>query len=124
VPGDFATVEADGTLRLLGRGSVCINTGGEKVFPEEVEEVLKTHPDIRDAVAVGVPDEKWGEAICAMVEPIPGAKVDEADVIAHVKGRLAAFKAPKRVLAVETIGRAPNGKVDYKRLKAEATSRV
>jgi acyl-CoA synthetase (AMP-forming)/AMP-acid ligase II len=124
VPGDFATVEADGTLRLLGRGSVCINTGGEKVFPEEVEEVLKTHPDVRDAVAVGVPDEKWGEAICAMVEPVPGTTIDEADVIAHVKSRLAAFKAPKRVLTVDTIGRAPNGKVDYKRLKEEAASRV
>jgi acyl-CoA synthetase (AMP-forming)/AMP-acid ligase II len=124
VPGDFATVEEDGTLRLLGRGSVCINTGGEKVFPEEVEEVLKTHPSIRDAVAVGVPDEKWGEAICAVVEPVPGTEVDEADVIAHVKSRLAAFKAPKRVLPVDTIGRAPNGKVDYKRLKAEATARV
>jgi acyl-CoA synthetase (AMP-forming)/AMP-acid ligase II len=103
---------------------VCINTGGEKVYPEEVEEVLKTHPDIRDAVAVGVPDEKWGEAICAMVEAVPGVEVDEADVIAHVKSRLAAFKAPKRVLAVDSIGRAPNGKVDYKRLKSEAVARV
>jgi acyl-CoA synthetase (AMP-forming)/AMP-acid ligase II len=124
VPGDYATVEADGTLRLLGRGSVCINTGGEKVYPEEVEEVLKTHPDIRDAVAVGVPDEKWGEAICAMVEAVPGVEIDEADVIAHVKSRLAAFKAPKRVLPVASIGRAPNGKVDYKRLKNEAVERV
>ncbi|HEX2849541.1 MAG TPA: acyl-CoA synthetase [Acidimicrobiales bacterium] len=124
IPGDYATVEDDGTLRLLGRGSVCINTGGEKVFPEEVEEVLKTHPDVRDAVAVGVPDEKWGEAIIAVVEPQPGASPDEADVIAHVKARLAAYKAPKRVLTVATIGRAPNGKVDYKRLRAEATDRV
>jgi len=124
VPGDYATVEADGTLKLLGRGSVCINTGGEKVYPEEVEEVLKTHPDIRDAVAVGVPDDKWGEAICAMVEPVPGVELDEADVIAHVKSRLAAFKAPKRVLSVASIGRAPNGKVDYKRLKSEAVERV
>lgn len=124
IPGDYATVEADGSLKLLGRGSVCINTGGEKVYPEEVEEVLKTHPSIRDAVAVGVPDEKWGEAITAVVEPHPGASVDEADVIAHVKSRLAAYKAPKRVLVVDTIGRAPNGKVDYKRLRAEATDRV
>jgi acyl-CoA synthetase (AMP-forming)/AMP-acid ligase II len=124
VPGDYATVEADGTLKLLGRGSVCINTGGEKVYPEEVEEVLKTHPAVRDAVAVGVPDEKWGEAICALVEPHEGLEVDEADVIAHVKARLSAYKAPKRVLAVDTIGRAPNGKVDYKRLKSEATERV
>src|SRR5581483_3518694 len=71
VPGDYAMVEADGTLTLLGRGSVCINTGGEKVFPEEVEEVLKLHPSIRDAVAVGIPDEKYGEAITAVVEPVP-----------------------------------------------------
>jgi len=124
IPGDYATVEADGTLRLLGRGSVCINTGGEKVYPEEVEEVLKTHPSIRDAVVVGVPDEKWGEAITAMVEPFDGASLDEADIVAHVKSRLAAYKAPKRVLPVTTIGRAPNGKVDYKRLKAEAVERA
>ena len=124
VPGDYATVEPDGTLTLLGRGSVCINTGGEKVFPEEVEEVLKTHEAVADAVAVGLPDDKFGEAITAVVEPRSGASVDEADVIAHVKGKLAAYKAPKRVLTIETIGRAPNGKVDYKRLKgwaAEAT---
>jgi fatty-acyl-CoA synthase len=124
VPGDYATVEADGTLKLLGRGSVCINTGGEKVYPEEVEEVLKTHPSIRDAVAVGVPDEKWGEAICAMVEPHEGLEVTEDDVIAHVKSHLAGFKAPKRVLPVGTIGRAANGKVDYKRLRNEAIDRV
>ncbi|HEX2040502.1 MAG TPA: acyl-CoA synthetase, partial [Acidimicrobiales bacterium] len=123
VPGDYATVEADGTLRLLGRGSVCINTGGEKVFPEEVEEVLKTHPAVRDAVCVGVPDDRWGEAVTALVEPADGGVVDEGDVIGHVKARLAAFKAPKRVLVVDTIGRAPNGKVDYKRLKDEAIAR-
>ena len=120
VPGDYATVEADGSLTLLGRGSVCINTGGEKVFPEEIEEVLKTHPAVRDAVAVGVPDEKFGEAITAVVEPSSEGDLDERDVIAHVKSRLAAYKAPKRVLAVSTIGRAPNGKVDYKRLKQYA----
>ena len=120
VPGDFATVEADGTITLLGRGSVCINTGGEKVFPEEVEEVLKTHDDVRDAVAVGVPDEKFGEAITAIVELAPDTDLDEAAVIAHVKGHLASFKAPKRVLVVDTIGRAPNGKVDYKRLRRYA----
>ena len=124
IPGDYATVEADGTLRLLGRGSVCINTGGEKVYPEEVEEVLKQHPAVFDAVAVGVPDEKFGEAITAVVQPAPGATLDESDVIAHVKSKLAAYKAPKRVLAVETIGRAPNGKVDYKRLKQLATEQV
>ncbi len=121
IPGDYAQVDADGGLVLLGRGSVCINTGGEKVFPEEVEEVLKEHPAIADAVVVGVPDDKFGEAITAWVEPLPDAAVDEAEVIAHVKGQLAHYKAPKRVLTIDTIGRAPNGKVDYKRLKREAT---
>jgi len=124
IPGDFATVEADGTIRLLGRGSVCINTGGEKVFPEEVEEALKTHPAVRDAVVVGVPDEKWGEAITAMVELAPGDTPDEGALIAHVKQRIAAFKAPKHVLLVDTVGRAPNGKVDYKRCRAAAADRV
>ena len=77
MPGDFAKVDADGTITLLGRGSVCINTGGEKVFPEEVEEALKTHPSVPDAVVVGVPDERFGEAITAVVEPLPGSEVDE-----------------------------------------------
>ena len=80
IPGDFATVNADGTIHLLGRGSVCINTGGEKVFPEEVEEALKTHPSVRDAVVVGVPDERFGETICGVVEPADGADVDAAEL--------------------------------------------
>ena len=120
MPGDYATVEEDGTLTLLGRGSVCINTGGEKVFPEEVEEVLKQHPSIDDAVAVGVPDDRFGEAVTAVVEPAPGAEVDDGAVIAHVKDRLAHYKAPKRVVTIDTIGRAPNGKVDYARLREHA----
>ena len=123
-PGDFATVDADGRITLLGRGSVCINTGGEKVFPEEVEEALKTHDSVQDAVAVGLPDEKFGEAVTAVVEARPGADIDESALIAHVKGRLAAYKAPKRVVVVDTIGRAANGKVDYKRLKGEAQERL
>jgi acyl-CoA synthetase (AMP-forming)/AMP-acid ligase II len=120
IPGDWAEVEADGTLRLHGRGSQCINTGGEKVFPEEVEEVLKTHPSIADAAVVGVPDERFGEAITAFVEPMPDATIDEAAVIAHVRTMLAAYKSPKRVLTISTIGRAANGKLDYTRLKSEA----
>ncbi|HUR77317.1 MAG TPA: acyl-CoA synthetase [Acidimicrobiales bacterium] len=124
IPGDYASVAADGTLELLGRGSVCINTGGEKVFPEEVEEALKTAPDVRDAVAVGVPDEKFGQAIVALVELAPGADLDEPAIITHVKAKLAHFKAPKRVLQVPSIGRAANGKVDYKRLTTEASERV
>ena len=117
IPGDYATVDADGTITLLGRGSVCINTGGEKVFPEEVEEALKTHPLVHDAVVVGVPDEKFGEAITGVVELAPGSTVDAEELTAHVKERLAHYKAPKNVLFVDTIGRAPNGKVDYKRAK-------
>ncbi|WP_421120479.1 acyl-CoA synthetase [Aquihabitans daechungensis] len=124
IPGDFATVEEDGSITLLGRGSVCINTGGEKVFPEEVEEALKTHEDVRDAVAVGLPDEKFGEAITAVVELAPGTGLDEAALIAHVKGKLASYKAPKRAVAIDTIGRAPNGKVDYKRLKKYAADQL
>jgi acyl-CoA synthetase (AMP-forming)/AMP-acid ligase II len=124
VPGDYATVEADGSLTLLGRGSVCINTGGEKVYPEEVEEVLKTHESVADAVAVGIPDDKFGEAITAVVELLPGATFDETAIVVHVKGKLAAYKAPKRVLSIDTIGRAPNGKVDYKRLKGWAADQV
>ena len=124
IPGDYATVDADGTVRLLGRGSQCINTGGEKVFPEEIEEVLKERDDIVDAAVVGVPDEKWGEAVCAVVEPRNGDDLDEQDVISYVKSRLARFKAPKRVLAVSSLGRAPNGKLDYRRLRADACARI
>ncbi len=120
IPGDFATVDADGTVRLLGRGSQCINTGGEKVYPEEVEEVLKLHPTVADAAVVGVPDERFGEAITALVEPHAGDHVDEAALIAHVKEHLAGYKAPKRVIAIDTVGRAANGKLDYKALSAVA----
>ncbi len=85
IPGDWAEVEADGTLKLYGRGSQCINTGGEKVFPEEVEEALKLHPSVADAAVVGVPDERFGEAITALVAAEAGASIDEAALIAHVK---------------------------------------
>jgi acyl-CoA synthetase (AMP-forming)/AMP-acid ligase II len=120
IPGDWATVDADGAVRLLGRGSQCINTGGEKVYPEEVEEVLKLHPAVADAAVVGVPDERFGEAIQALVEPAGDAAIDESALIAHVKERLAAFKAPKRIIAVATVNRAPNGKLDYNALRATA----
>jgi acyl-CoA synthetase (AMP-forming)/AMP-acid ligase II len=124
VPGDFATVEADGTLKILGRGSVCINTGGEKVFPEEVEEVIKRYESVFDCAVVGVPDEKWGEAITAIVQPRPGAEVDETELVKHVKSNLAAYKAPKHVIMVDTIGRSPAGKVDYPGLKQKAIAEV
>jgi 3-oxocholest-4-en-26-oate---CoA ligase len=115
VPGDWAEVNADGTLKLLGRGSQCINTGGEKVFPEEVEEALKTHPSVRDAVVVGIPDARFGERICAVVEAEPSAPEPTLEeMAAHVKSRLAAYKAPRELVMTPSIGRAPNGKVDYK----------
>jgi fatty-acyl-CoA synthase len=120
-PGDYAVLEPDGTVTVLGRGSVCINTGGEKVFPEEVEEAIKTHSAIRDAVVVGVPHERFGEMIVAIVEPEAEAPAEQA-VIDHVRERLATYKAPRRVLTVPTIGRAPNGKVDYKRLREYAAA--
>lgn len=120
VPGDWAEVNGDGTLHLLGRGSVCINTGGEKVFPEEVEEMLKTHESVRDAVAVGLPDNRFGETICAVVEAEPGHEPSLETLSSHVKAHLAAYKAPRNIVIVSTIGRAPNGKVDYKRLKQHA----
>lgn len=114
IPGDFCTVEEDGTLTLLGRGSVCINTGGEKVYPEEVEEALKTHPAVEDALVVGLPDEKWGQAITGVITMAAGEAADEAALIAHVKDNLAHYKAPKRVLVAADAFRAPNGKADYK----------
>jgi acyl-CoA synthetase (AMP-forming)/AMP-acid ligase II len=122
IPGDFAEVEADGTVKLLGRGSQCINTGGEKVYPEEVEEALKLHPSVADAAVVGLPDERFGEAITALVEPAAGATIDAAELIQHVRTTLAAYKSPKRIIVVDTIGRAANGKLDYKRLKADAAN--
>jgi fatty-acyl-CoA synthase len=94
IPGDYATVDADGSIKLLGRGSVVINTGGEKVFPEEVEEALKTHPTVRDAVAVGVPDDRFGEAVTGLVELEPGSVLEEQEVIDHVKQHLAATRRP------------------------------
>lgn len=120
MPGDWATVDADGIVRILGRGSQCINTGGEKVFPEEVEEALKRHPAVRDAAVTGVPDVRFGERIVALVEPHPGAAADEGELRDHVKGQLAIYKAPRHVLVVESVARAPNGKLDYKAVKERA----
>ncbi|MGI8937858.1 MAG: acyl-CoA synthetase [Iamia sp.] len=124
IPGDYAQVAPDGTLRLLGRGSVCINTGGEKVYPEEVEEAVKCHPCVHDAVVVGVPDERFGETIVAVVEPVPGSDVEVDAIVQTVRDQLAAYKAPRRVLAIDTIGRAANGKVDYKRLRQYAVDHI
>jgi fatty-acyl-CoA synthase len=121
IPGDWATVEADGSLRLLGRGSHCINTGGEKVFPEEVEEALKRHPAVRDAAVIGAPDPRFGERICAVVElqaDVPEPSLSE--LAAHVRGHLADYKTPRALVIVDSLRRAPNGKLDYKAVKTRA----
>jgi fatty-acyl-CoA synthase len=112
VPGDFASVDADGTITLLGRGSVCINSGGEKVFPEEVEEAVKRHPAVADALVVGVPDERFGEAVTAVVGLRPGEDAD-ADDITGALGALSPYKRPRRIVFVDTVKRGPNGKADY-----------
>jgi 3-oxocholest-4-en-26-oate---CoA ligase len=122
VPGDFAEVDDGGSIRLLGRGSVVVNTGGEKVFPEEVEEALKRHPAVRDAVVVGIPDDRFGESVAAVVELRPGAATTEEELVEHVRAALAPYKVPRHVRFVDTIGRAPTGKVDYNRLRAETTA--
>ena len=113
-PGDMATVEADGSLTLLGRGSQVINSAGEKIFPEEVEEAVKRVDGVLDCLVVGIDDEKFGQAVTAVASLSPGAKVEEATIIANVKTQLAGYKAPKRVVFVTQIPRAPNGKADYK----------
>lgn len=113
IPGDWCIVEADGTLTLLGRGSACINTAGEKVFPEEVEEALKTHPSVDDALVVGLPDEKWGQAVTGVVRLSEGANLDEEALRAHVRKSLAGYKTPKRVVSTDQSIRASNGKADY-----------
>ena len=112
--GDFAKVAADGTLILLGRGNQVINTGGEKVFPEEVEEAVKRVPGVRDCLVVGIDDDKFGQAVTAVASLEDGAEVDAATIIRSVKGDLAGYKAPKSVVFVEQIPRAPNGKADYR----------
>jgi fatty-acyl-CoA synthase len=113
VPGDYATVEADGTLKLLGRGSVCINTGGEKVYPEEVEQALKAHPDVFDAVVVGVPDERWGQRVAAVVQAREGHTPSLQDLDAHCRTHVAGYKVPRELHLIDEIVRSPSGKPDY-----------
>jgi fatty-acyl-CoA synthase len=121
IPGDWAVVNDDGvTLTLLGRGSVCINTGGEKVFPEEVEEAIKRWPGVKDAVVVGVPDEKWGEAITAVISMHPSGRLEPERLIDFVKQQIASYKAPKHVVEVDEVYRSPSGKADFKRTREAA----
>jgi acyl-CoA synthetase (AMP-forming)/AMP-acid ligase II len=123
VPGDLATLEADGTVTVFGRGSVSINTGGEKVFPEEVESALKAHPSVFDAVVVGVPDERWGERVAAVVQPRHGAGESDLDVdelAAHCRRHLAGYKVPRSLVLVDEVVRSPSGKPDYRWARARA----
>lgn len=120
VPGDYATIDANGKITVLGRGSSCINTGGEKVFAEEVEEVLKRHGDVYDCLVVGVPDPRFGQAVAALISLTPGAKPDPEALRAYVRKHLSGYKVPKMVRVVPEVRRAPNGKADYEWAKAEA----
>jgi len=120
VSGDMATVEADGSVILLGRGSVSINTGGEKVYPEEVEGVLKGHPAVYDTVVVGVPHERWGEQVVAVIQPVEGESPTLADIEPFLREQLAGYKVPRRILLVDEVVRSPAGKADYRWAKSVA----
>lgn len=114
MPGDLATVESDGSIRVFGRGSVCINSGGEKIFPEEVEAALKAHPGVLDAVVVGIPDERWGQRVAALVQSRPGSSPSLEDLDAHCRTKVAGYKVPRFVRFVEQVMRQPSGKPDYR----------
>ena len=120
IPGDWVRVEDDGSLTLLGRGSNCINTAGEKVYPEEVEEALKFHDTVADALVVGVKDAKWGQSITAVVQPNEGCVIDELELKEFSRKHLAAYKLPKKILVKGNLNRAPNGKADYKSIQEYA----
>lgn len=113
VPGDFARHEADGTITLLGRGSQSINSGGEKIFPEEVEAAVTSHPAVYDALVVGVPDERWGQRVAAIVQPRPGADVSLASLQRHCRATIAGYKVPRELHLVDRVERSPSGKPDY-----------
>jgi acyl-CoA synthetase (AMP-forming)/AMP-acid ligase II len=121
VTGDIATVDADGTIKIFGRGSICINTGGEKVFIEEVENAIKSHGAVYDAVVVGVDDPDWGQRVVALVSIVPGADVGEDELRAHCRSKVAGYKVPKEIYKVEQVFRGPNGKADYKMSQQVAT---
>jgi acyl-CoA synthetase (AMP-forming)/AMP-acid ligase II len=117
IPGDWVKVESDGSLTLLGRGSNCINTAGEKVYPEEVEEALKNHESVADCLVIGMPDEKWGQSITAVVEMNRGYDLEEVELRDFARRELAAYKVPKRILSRPSLERAPNGKANYQLIK-------
>ncbi|MEU8240095.1 acyl-CoA synthetase [Actinoplanes missouriensis] len=114
IPGDFARIEPDGTITLLGRGNTCVNTGGEKVFPEEVEGALKAHPDVFDALVIGASDDRLGQRVVALVQPRPGVRVKLDELESHVRRRIAGYKVPRDVWLVNRIQRTISGKADYR----------
>ncbi|MFI5804696.1 acyl-CoA synthetase [Streptomyces sp. NPDC051561] len=119
--GDMATVDTEGIVTVLGRGSQCINTGGEKVYPEEVEQALKSHPDVYDALVAGVPDAKWGNRVAAVVQLREGAGVPDLTAIQeHCRTRLAGYKIPRKLVITDAIRRSPSGKADYRWAKSTA----
>lgn len=124
LPGDQATVEADGRITVYGRGSGCINTGGEKVFPEEVEEALKSHPDVFDALVVGVDDERWMQRVAAVVEPRPGTNPTVDALQGHCREKIAGYKVPRQIVLVPSVMRFPSGKPDYTWAKSVVTGAV
>jgi fatty-acyl-CoA synthase len=113
ISGDWATVEADGSITLLGRGSNCINTGGEKVFPEEVEEAVKRHPGIDDCMVVGIPDERFGQRVAAVASSSATPPPSEEELRHWLRPYISHFKIPSTIVVLEAIRRAPNGKADY-----------
>lgn len=120
--GDVATVDEDGTITMFGRGSVCINSGGEKIFPEEVEAAVKAHPDVYDAVVVGVPDDKWGERVAAVVEPREGTAPKLGDLVEFSRTKIAGYKVPRELHLVDEMVRSPAGKADYKWARSVAAN--
>ncbi len=126
VPGDFARLEEDGTMTLLGRGSQCINSGGEKIYPEEVESAVKAHPDVFDVLVIGVPDERWGQAVAAVVQPRAGATPTLDELAEHCRTRIAGYKVPRHLHLVDEVPRQPSGKPDYTRARkvTEETART
>lgn len=124
IPGDYAEVEADGSVTMLGRGSVSINSGGEKIYPEEVEAALKGHPDVFDALVVGVPDERFGQHVAAVVQPREGTRPTLAELDAHVRTEIAGYKVPRSLWLVDEVKRSPAGKPDYRWAKDTTEQRA
>ena len=123
IPGDYAQVEEDGTVTMLGRGSVSINSGGEKIYPEEVEAALKGHPDVFDALVVGVPDARYGQHVAAVVQARPGARPTLADLDGFVRAEIAGYKVPRSLWLVDEVKRSPAGKPDYRWAKEQTEAR-